>query len=30
MFADHLAELGITLPRTAFDRTPTAPGGKPS
>ncbi len=30
MFADHLAERGIALPRTAFDRTATAPGGKTS
>ena len=28
MFADHLAERGIALPRTAFDRNP-APAGRP-
>jgi pilus assembly protein CpaF len=29
MFADRLAERGIVLPRTAFERTLPAPGGRP-
>jgi len=29
MFADHLTEQGITLPRTAFDRSPLVFAGRP-